>query len=30
MTPEEGLEKAVKFLLDVIIKEDKPKEIGWA
>jgi len=30
MSPEEGLEKAVEFLKDVIIKSDKPKTISWA
>ena len=30
VSPEEGLEKAVEFLKDVIIKSDKPKTISWA
>ena len=30
MTPNEGLEKAIRFMQDVIIKEKKPSTIGWA
>ena len=30
MTPIEGLSKAAKFLSDIIIREEKPKEISWA
>ena len=30
MTPDEGLEHAVEFLKESIIKNPKPTSIGWA